>query len=223
MIRLLPLVVVLAIQSIAQDWHAVDVWGYPPPKDAQMENGFPTLQFPDRSSQISAVAFLTTTNTPELLGDLTGNQIIAEITIITSGPAVFFLPTSTPGLPPNVRLFFTTSAKPYAVCDANRDETAYWWADAAWLPLNRGAYQLEATLTPDQWSDALGHSASDPTYTGAFLDAVANVRQIGFSFGGGCFYDVGVGIVDPNTSATFRVRSYTVTPLCVLNPWMEAD
>lgn len=170
------------------------------------------MDFPNLSSQVSTVAILITADTPELLGDLTGRTIIADFSIRTFGGPTFFLHTATPGLPPNVRLFFSSTPPPYVVSQANANEAAYWWADFAWVPLRSGAFRLQASLSPEVWSDALGHYGNDPAYSQAFYDAVANVRQIGFSFGGGSFFDVGVGVINPRTSATFRIIRYQLTP-----------
>jgi hypothetical protein len=49
-----------------------------------------------------------------------------------------------------------------------------------------------------------------PRFTAAFYDAVANVHQIGLAFGGGCFYDVGVGVAKGGARADFHLKDFTV-------------
>jgi len=200
-----------AFSVLAEEWHAVDVWGYAPPRNSYKEPRAVVAPFPDTSSQISSMAFLTTTNAPEMTGNLYGGTITTEFEIRTWNSPVFFLHTSTPGLPPNVRLFFTTTTQPYRVDQANRNETAYWWTWGEWVCLAPGRYRLQAPVAAGWWSDALGHRASDPAYSPAFKAAASQVRQIGFSFGGGYFFDVGVGVTDPNTSAEFRILFYRVS------------
>lgn len=69
---------------------------------------------------------------------------------------------------------------------------------------------LTDTFDPAHWSDAFGHSAADPNYTAAFLAAIANVQQIGVSFGGGCFFDVGIAVLPNTGTAVFHLISYDV-------------
>jgi hypothetical protein len=57
------------------------------------------------------------------------------------------------------------------------------------------------------WSDFYGHFGNDPAYAAGFNAAVANVTEIGLSFGGGCFFENGVGTTDG--SGTFTLNSYT--------------
>jgi hypothetical protein len=57
-----------------------------------------------------------------------------------------------------------------------------------------------------QWSDFYGHFGNDPAFSGGFAAAVSNVTEIGLSFGGGCFFESGVGAPD----ATFTLTSFTV-------------
>jgi hypothetical protein len=97
-----------------------------------------------------------------------------------------------------VRLFFTSTGGPFA-------ETQYWWArgtGAATLGSSDGT--LNASLADStQWSDFFGQS--DPV---AFTAAVANVTSIGVSFGGGCFFENGVGAP---TGGTFTLGSFAVS------------
>jgi len=172
-----------------------------------------TLPIPTPHSNIRLVSTLTTTNTPWLLGDLTGKTLSTVVWMECSNNPVFFFNNDCgAGLPVNMRLFITTDARPYNVNAANVNETGYWWcsAPAGWSPIAPGITVLQASFNPAFWSDALGHWALDPNYTPAFKNAVKHVAQIGFSFGGGCFFDVGVGVSNTGASATLHVLQYDV-------------
>ena len=66
---------------------------------------------------------------------------------------------------------------------------------------------LDASLTtPASWSDQAGQLGSD---TAAFAAAVADVQQVGLSFGGGCFFSNGVGNL---TAANFQLYDFSVSP-----------
>lgn len=143
---------------------------------------------------------------PTLLGDLTGKSVSASVTVSgLSTSASFgyyggFCGSSTS----YVRIYFKTSNA------GGFQETQYWWSHAAHLDLTGNE---TATLTtsfgdaPD-WSDVYGHYASDPGYAAGFQAAVSHVTEIGLSFGGGCFYENGVGTSDG--SGTFTLNSFAV-------------
>jgi len=63
---------------------------------------------------------------------------------------------------------------------------------------------------PSLWFDSEGHPGSD--HAAAFTAAVANVRRIGLTFGGGCSYQNGVGIVPGTGSGYFRLAGFVATP-----------
>jgi hypothetical protein len=49
-------------------------------------------------------------------------------------------------------------------------------------------------------------------YAAAFQQAVKDVQMIGVSFGGGCFFENGVGIQPGTGSGSFRLMDFSVTP-----------
>jgi hypothetical protein len=75
--------------------------------------------------------------------------------------------------------------------------------------LANGAMTVTATVNGAEWSDFFGHFGSDPTYAAGFAAAASNVTSIGLSFGGGCFFENGVGTTDG--SGTFTLTSFSVT------------
>lgn len=142
-----------------------------------------------------------------LLGDLTGKTLSARVS--DSGGPFTYYGANTPGNPcagtATVRFYFQTKSP------ASFAETDYWWSNPLSLPLNglTTPTTMSAPLTPANWSDYNGHFGSDPTYTAAFEAAVKNVTSIGLSFGGGCFFENGVGA--PN-GGSFTLWSFSTSP-----------
>lgn len=180
-----------------------------------------TFSFPVAKRNVAFPSFLTTTVDSGVLGDLTGKTITVNLNLSVTGNPQFCYGGNTPwsswnlgGLPANTRLYFSTNAATYNLQDANINENAYWWSSgpSAWTVISAttGNVVLTDTFDPSHWSNAQGHSAADPNYTAAFLAAVANVRQIGVSFGGGSFFDVGIAVLPNTGTAQFHLVSYNV-------------
>jgi hypothetical protein len=151
----------------------------------------------------------TATNKARLLysnkqgGNILGTTMSASYTISgLSGPAVFTYagentPSNPCGTPATVRLFFQTSGK-FAY-------TNYWWADVTpgSAVLASGSSQpLSALVDPTltAWSDWNGQPSS--ANVDAFNAAAANATVVGLSYGGGCFFENGVGTSDGSGSFT---------------------
>jgi hypothetical protein len=74
--------------------------------------------------------------------------------------------------------------------------------------LANGTLTVTATLNdPSAWSDWNGKSGTDHVASAGFTAAAANVTTIGLSFGGGCFFENGVGT--DNGSGTVVLNSYS--------------
>jgi len=140
-----------------------------------------------------------------LLGDLTGKTVKATVSS-SSGPFSYFgqgTPDN-PCFPPgaNARLFFQTQSS------GSFAETDYWWSNPVSVNLPATSAQtMTVALTGGNWTDYFGKSGSDPNFAAAFTAAVANVTSIGVSFGGGCFFENGVGA--PN-GGSFTLNAFTV-------------
>lgn len=155
--------------------------------------------------QSTMTALLTTTTATGLVGDLTDKTVSATMSLTASGPVTYGFEGSSQNsctTPANARLFFSTDSKTYSPNTAGKNETGYWWSHDVSVPMSgsiSGA-TISVALLPQNWSDANGHMGSDPAYTAGFNAAVAGVKQIGVSFGGGCFYDVGIGMTSGSGS-----------------------
>jgi hypothetical protein len=173
------------------------VWSYNPSNralrgsiSADANAGIATFAFPATPD----VALLVTDHGSykgSLLGDLTGRTVSASVSA-AGGPFTYFgqgSPQNPCGTPANVRLFFQTKSS------GSFAETDYWWSNpvSLTLALIPSATPMSAPLTGANWSDYFGHFGNDPQFAAAFADAVKNVTSIGLSFGGGCFFENGVG------------------------------
>src|SRR5215210_218670 len=147
-----------------------------------------------------------------LLGDLTGKTVSARVGVSVNPTADFdyYGEPDACGRQANVRLYFQTDT------GGKFEETDYWWSNPISVDLEAlkaGDQTLAASLSdPSKWSDYNGHFGSDPQYTAAFAEAVKDVQSIGLSFGGGCFFENGVGIKQGTGSGSVRLMDFSVTP-----------
>jgi hypothetical protein len=137
------------------------------------------------------------------LGELTGKTINAtfDVTGLTGAFTYFGEPDGSGG-PATTRFYFQTDN------GGGFQFTHYWWTN----PVNQalitnGKFTLTATVEPVEWSDWNGQPGA--TQTAGFLDAASNVTMIGLSFGGGFFFENGVGTTDG--SGTFTLDTFTVS------------
>jgi len=165
-------------------------------------DGVASLNFTNQPN----TALLTTdqkAKNPTLLGDLTGKKITLNFTISNAGTFNYYgegTPSNPCGTPANTRLYFTTSNA------GGFDYTHYWWSNPASFVLNNGSGSVTATVEPAEWSDWNGQSGT--VVPDGFATAASNVTEFGLSFGGGCFFENGVGTTDG--SGVFTLNSYTV-------------
>jgi hypothetical protein len=109
------------------------------------------------------------------------------------------------GATANVRLYFEsiTPGSKFAY-------TNYWWSDTAVAALANTTAPVPLTaLVADTagWSDWNGQTSASES--AAFQVAAGKVTAIGLSFGGGCFFENGVGTSDG--SGSFTLNTFTVS------------
>ena len=141
----------------------------------------------------------------QLLGNLTGKQITATFVVSgVTGDFTYFgegTANNPCGTPASVRFYFATdNGGGFAF-------THYWWSNPASQVLSNGSFTLTANVEPAEWSDWNGQVGT--SVAAGFNDAAANVTLIGLSFGGGCFFENGVGTTDG--SGTFTLNSFTTS------------
>ena len=140
-----------------------------------------------------------------LLGALTGERITATFTVSgVTGTFTYYgegTSTNSCGGPATARLYFQTSNA------TGFDETHYWWSNPADAVLANRTFTVTATVAGATWSDYYGHFGNSPKYSAGFTAAASDVTSIGLSFGGGCFFENGVGTT--NGSGTLTLDSFT--------------
>jgi hypothetical protein len=85
----------------------------------------------------------------------------------------------------------------------------YRWFSSSGFKLEEGSAELIVPLEPNLWVSVLGKrgDANDNARTG-FQQALQNLGNVGFVFGGGCFYGHGVNVI--GGSARFLASEYSV-------------
>jgi hypothetical protein len=159
----------------------------------------------DFTSQPNTALLVTDQGSSPLLGNDTGKTITATFHIGGATGAFTYFGEGTPDnpcvFPANTRLYFQTDN------GGGFQYTHYWWSDTAFTVLGNGTFSLTATIQPAGWSDWNGQPG--PTQAAGFADAASNVTMIGLSFGGGCFFENGVGTTDG--SGTLTLVDYSVS------------
>ena len=167
--------------------------------------GFDFLFTPDTA--------LLTTDHPSyrgsLLGDLKGKLLSATIKLnFAPGTQFQYYGQGTPANPcptpaASVRFFFQGNTNgPFAY-------TKYWWSNPTSVQLANLVNGIPLTIMvhvqSGLWSDYSGQ------FDAAGFDAAAkDVQTIGLSFGGGCFFENGVGIM-PGGSGSFQLLNISAT------------
>jgi hypothetical protein len=113
-------------------------------------------------------------------------------------------PDNTCSFPAHVRPYFAVSQS-----NPEYNSTGRWWSNPVAYQLAAGTVTLTIPLTPDSWSDVNGQFGNLNTTTiSRFAATKAGVREIGMTFGGGCFFGHGVSV--ENGTAKFELLSYSV-------------
>jgi hypothetical protein len=191
--------------SPASNWHL----GYYTPSGRALS----FAAAPSAATGIASLDFTNQANTAllvtdqrakfgSLLGNDVGKTVTATFTISGAvGAFTYYGDPDGSGQPAKVRLFFETSNA------GGFDYTHYWWSNPSSVVLANGTFTVTATVDPALWSDWNGQFGN--TVPNGFAQAASNVTEIGLSFGGGFFFENGVGTTDG--SGTFALTSYTVS------------
>lgn len=177
---------VSALADPSMDWQLAS-------GSAQGSPGIVTFNFgvPDKTR------LLFNSKDPALLGNLSGSTMRATFAVSgVTGTFTYGGEPSCGGTTGNVRLYFESTPPGSKFAFTN-----FWWGDAAFSVLANGTVTLTAVVDPaGQWSDWNGQpSAANAT---EFTAAAENVTAVGLSFGGGCFFENGVGTTDGSGSFT---------------------
>jgi hypothetical protein len=139
------------------------------------------------------------------------NYVDASILVTTTGTPVFVYNLqldNTCVYPAHVR--FLLQEKGDDLSGTNGKQYFRWWSNSVAYQLTSGPANLSASLTDlSQWTGVFGEKANaSAAATVGFKEAVKNLGNVGFSFGGGCFYGHGVRV--SGGDARFAVTSYRV-------------
>ncbi len=139
------------------------------------------------------------------------SYVDATISVTATGTPVFVYnlqPGNTCDYPAHVR--FLLQEKGDDLSGMNGKQYFRWWSNSVAYQLAPGSAKLTASLSDlGQWTSVFGEKANaSAAATAGFKQAMANLGNVGFSFGGGCFYGHGVRVRDGG--ATFAVTSYII-------------
>jgi hypothetical protein len=191
------------VSMTAQAWSILYSPGMPPHPTPQTGGGW-YFDFPTAPNSIHYL--LTAVNMAA------SDSVDADILVTTSGTPVFVYnlqPDNNCVYPAHVR--FLLQEKDDDLSGINGKQYFRWFSNSVAYQLAPGSTNLSASLTDfSQWTSVFGEKANaSAAATAGFKQAMANLGNVGFSFGGGCFFGHGVG-VSGGGSARFAVTSYAV-------------
>lgn len=139
------------------------------------------------------------------------SYVDAGVLVTTTGTPAFVYalqPDNSCIYPAHVRFLLQENGDDLS--EANGKEYFRWWSNSVAYQLAPGRANLTASLTDlSQWTSVLGEKANASAAAAAgFRQAVANLGNAGFAFGGGCFYGHGVRVSEGG--ARFAVSSYSL-------------
>jgi hypothetical protein len=139
------------------------------------------------------------------------SDVEAKLSVATTGTPAFIYNLqrdNTCLYPAHVR--FLLQEKGDDLSGRNGKQYFRWWSNSVAYQLAPGQANLRASLTDlSQWTSVLGEKANgSAAATIGFKQAMANLGNVGFSFGGGCFFGHGVRV--SGGGARFAVTSYGV-------------
>lgn len=210
---ILLLIVVLTVAAaggkrLTSGWNAYNRSGRNAGATTPAAGDIATVTIPQVYYGAGALSFITKLAP----ANLTGRTISTDITLSRTGAPYFTYwgegqgNINPCGRRANVRLYFTTSTRPYTSSVADDAPNEFWWSNPVSVDLaDLASGTFNVAVVWSNWSNAAGQQSE-----AAFNSAAARVQQYGFSFGGGCFFDVGVGVVKGTGTATFHVHSYVI-------------
>jgi len=193
----------MVVPMNAQAWAILYSPGMPPHPTPQTGGGGWYVDLPAAPNSIHYV--LAAVNMAA------SSSVSASVLVTTTGTPVFVYnlqPDNNCVYPAHVR--FLLQEKGDDLSGANGKQYFRWWSNSVAYQLAPGSANLSASLTDtSQWTSVFGEKANaSAAATAGFKQAMANLGNVGFSFGGGCFYGHGVRV--SGGGARFAVNSYTV-------------
>jgi len=139
------------------------------------------------------------------------SYVDATILVTTSGTPKFVYglrPDNTCVYPAHVRFLLQENGDDLS--GTNGKQYYRWWSNSVAYQLASGSANLRASLKDlSQWTSVFGEKANASAAAAAgFKQAMGNLGNVGFSFGGGCFFGHGVRV--SGGGARFAVTNYVV-------------
>jgi hypothetical protein len=139
------------------------------------------------------------------------SYVEAKILVATTGKPEFVYqlqPDNTCIYPAHVR--FLLQEQGDDLSGTNGKQYFRWWSTSVAYQLAPGQADLRASLSDlGEWVSVLGEKANaSAAATTGFRQAITNLANVGFAFGGGCFYGHGVRV--SGGDARFAVAKYAV-------------
>ena len=169
------------------------------------------FDFPAASCGGADVCSVHYVSTPVSMSVTTSGHVNAVFQITTRGTPIFnyrLKPNNTCDYPAHARFYLQRKRDDLS----GRGEYEYyrWFSnDVAYELGAGGSANLTAALTPDQWTSVFGKKGDhDSAATLGFVQALQNLANVGFVFGGGCYYGHGVNV--SGGTARFTLRQYSI-------------
>jgi hypothetical protein len=140
--------------------------------------------------------------------NLTATESVrAIVQVATSGSPVFHYKLSARNScesPAHVRFILQRKGD-----DLTAKSEFHRWFSSSGVKLEEGSADLTVPLAPDLWVSVFGKRGNHDDVAGSgFRQALQSLGNVGFVFGGGCFYGHGVNVT--GGSARFLVTKYHV-------------
>jgi len=158
-------------------------------------------------ADVCSVHYVTT---PVRMSLTTSGHVNAVFQVTTTGTPVFNYQLNwdnTCDYPAHVRFYL--QRKGDDLSGQGEYEFYRWFSNEVAYELAAGSASLTASLTPDQWTSVFGKKGDyDSTAKAGFVQALQNLANVGFVFGGGCFYGHGVNV--SGGTARFTLLQYSI-------------
>ena len=168
------------------------------------------FDFPAPSCGRAEVCSVHYVSTPVQMSVTTSGRVNAAFQVTASGAPIFnyrLKPDNTCDYPAHARFYL--QRKRDDLSGRGEYEFYRWFSNEVAYELAAGDVDLSAPLTPDQWTSVFGKKGHDNSAaTLGFVQALQDLANVGFVFGGGCFYGHGVNV--SGGTARFSLQEYSI-------------
>ena len=159
------------------------------------------------SAQVCSVHYVSTA---VQMSVTMGGHVNAVFEVNTTGTPVFNYQLNRDNVcdyPAHVRFYLQRTGDDLS--GRGQYEFYRWFSNEVAYELVAGSANLTAALMPDQWTSVFGKKGDyDSAANVGFVQGLQDLVNVGFVFGGGCFYGHGVNV--SGGTARFTLRQYSV-------------